>query len=879
MIKLILIAGLLFILGRQGDAQRYYNVHGNVQDSTGAGLSNATVTLISNKDSISVLSQANGDFKFEFKEPISFELLVTMKGYFPYKRQVNLDVDNISIRLKSIILRPDYRELDPVTVSQIRPITISGDTVTYHAAAFSIRDGAEVEVLLKRFPGVEVDQDGNVMVNGKRISKMLVDGKMFFGGDVLTAIRNLPADIVEKVQIIDDYGDKARLIGIKTGQPTKEMNIVLKQDKRTGEFGHLQVGQGNSGKYLTNAFANSFSGERQISINGGVENNTPMGNDTRKHIDLSYANAWSPAWKDEGSLSLSDESPYSNTQMLQESYLGPTQTHQEQNSQSISSSKAASTSNTVTYTPDAFHTFRVSPSLGIQQSGQISTTTFLIQQRDSGFQKNNMGSTFNQASDKTYTVGTDFYCEQLSPRSRSKLSTQLAMHYSYNSQTTDNELKTNTQTSTQEHSSFLHYLVNNTVPNFDLGASINYFTPLGKTGFLELGYGWHINLSRNNKGTREEDSANSKQTPIDSLSQDYLYKSMDHRLHVGYSVLVQKLNLSLGLDILPGYLRGDANTKEGNLQYSYLNWLPSIQASYNLSRTKILSFQYNGTPTLPSIQQVQPITDLSNPLFTVIGNPTLKPAYNQGVSLSYEQSALRPTQFDEFSINIGYNTTQNGILPTIVHPRDSSATMQKLTYVNAGETSSFHSEYHIALPTFFNKRLRVTVNGRVSTNHAISITDNIKYTTINFSHSQNIHFQFIISNVIEMDASWNYSYTHTSYPNAIGQATSNSVMGWSVSNRHYFWHDWVLNYQLYQNFNGIGNRKFQGNPVFMTTSLQRQLLRKNKATITFTVYDLLGTSNSVSQSISATGYTKTKTNLTGRYYMMQFKLKFSRFKK
>ena len=152
-------------------------------------------------------------------------------------------------------------------------MVIKEDTIEYKASAYKVRDGSPVDVLLKKLPGVTVDANGNVTAHGKQVTKVRVDGKDYFTGDVQTATQNLPADIVETIQIIDDYGDQANLTGIKTGDPEKVLNITIQKGKRKGKFGYGTLGDGNDDRYMARLSANDFNNDQQIALLGTLNNN------------------------------------------------------------------------------------------------------------------------------------------------------------------------------------------------------------------------------------------------------------------------------------------------------------------------------------------------------------------------------------------------------------------------------------------------------------------------------------------------------------------------------------------------------------------------------------------------------------------------------
>jgi hypothetical protein len=177
------------------------------------------------------------------------------------------------IKLDPIKVKVQTNMLNTVVVSAVIPITIKEDTVEYKASAYKVREGSPVEDLLKKLPGVSVDKDGNVTAHGKQVTKVRVNGKDYFTGDVQTATQNLPADIVENIQVIDDYGDQANLTGIKTGDPDKILNITIQKGKSKGNFGQGSVGIGNDDRYQAKLSANSFYDARQLAVIGTWNNN------------------------------------------------------------------------------------------------------------------------------------------------------------------------------------------------------------------------------------------------------------------------------------------------------------------------------------------------------------------------------------------------------------------------------------------------------------------------------------------------------------------------------------------------------------------------------------------------------------------------------
>ena len=242
-------------------------VFGTVIDSAGA-VPGVKVKLISPKDSVVMVTNGKGLYDFPIVISKNFKITVFGIGYVAVSRKYVMDKGTGPIKLDPIKLSAQTNMLKEVKINGVIPIVIKEDTIEYKASAYKVRDGSPVEELLKKLPGVTVDANGNVTAQGKLVTKVRVDGKDYFTGDVQTATQNLPADIVETIQIIDDYGDQANLTGIKTGDPDKVLNITIQKGKRKGKFGYGTLGDGNDGRYMARLSANDFNNDQQIALLG-----------------------------------------------------------------------------------------------------------------------------------------------------------------------------------------------------------------------------------------------------------------------------------------------------------------------------------------------------------------------------------------------------------------------------------------------------------------------------------------------------------------------------------------------------------------------------------------------------------------------------------
>lgn len=865
-------------------AQPAFTVSGRIVDTSGVAIAQATIRLIAAPDglntaapdTLTTVSDDNGGFVFPKLTTRTFRLKVSMKGYLPLTEKYALAEDQTTTRLQNLILRVDYQDLDPVTISRSRPFTISGDTLSYNTAAFPVREGSEVEDILKRLPGVEVDMDGNVIVQGKKLTKVLVNGKEFFGGDILLAIRNLPADIVSKLQIIDDYGDKARLTGIKVDDPSKVLNIVLKPDRRRGQFGHAQAGAGTEGKYAEDAFANAFTGDRQFSAKANADDENPGGTDPSYAVNASYADQWGQSWKPAFSASSHKDDPHSLGSSLQQSFYPGQQITQQQNSSSEAPSTTYQADGTIQFTPTPISLVRLNPSFGKSESRQQSVTTFSTIEQDSGFTKTSQGASSILSHAQGWDLGDDLYFEKTMPVSRHRFSIQSSISYTENQTTSDNRTASNITINNVSTQSLLHYLISNTSSNLMINLHSNYYIPLRPKRFLEFGYNVQSLHTRLDNVTQSPDSITGVLNTIDSLTLNEPYSTLAQQLHGGYEAAYGRLGFSSTLDGEWGEMLGNVDTKGDKYAYSYFALLPHVQLHWQLSRQQTVSFQYRGTSAIPSLQQVSPIQNVTNPQYPIKGNPDLKPSYPQSAFFSYEKSNLQATQFSGFGMSIGITVVSDPVITDITHPRDSSQVIQATTYVNAGQNRSFYFNYHFTLPAFVNKWFRFTASGGISTNQSLAMTDAQAYTNKSLAWLQQAHLQLYIPDKIELDVQGTYSLTHSTFssPSQVPGILQTATVQFNANNR-IFTH-WRLDYRLTQLYTSSGGG-LRSAPATLTAGLQRDLLVHNKGSIAISGFNLLNSRGAASQVVTPTSITQSQTQYIGRYFIVKFTIKLQRF--
>ncbi|MEI2749832.1 MAG: carboxypeptidase-like regulatory domain-containing protein [Ferruginibacter sp.] len=269
---LLLLTGL-FLFSFTVQAQQKISIKGKVVSTDGNPLPEATVVLLNKngKDSLKTVSTDKGLFAFNEIQQGVYLLRISFVGYTPVTNEYDCTKTENELVTGDIALNPSNQTLQNLTLES-QKVQIKEDTVSYKIDSTMYRKNDNVETLLKQLPGVQVDKDGTVTAQGKQVTKVKVNGKEFFGGDVTTATRELNADMVDRVQIIDDYGDQAAFTGVKDGDPTKTLNIQLKKDRNKGYFGTVTAGAGTEDRYLGSLSVNKFNNDQQISLLANINN-------------------------------------------------------------------------------------------------------------------------------------------------------------------------------------------------------------------------------------------------------------------------------------------------------------------------------------------------------------------------------------------------------------------------------------------------------------------------------------------------------------------------------------------------------------------------------------------------------------------------------
>jgi hypothetical protein len=884
-------------------AQSNYEVSGTVRDSSGLSVIAATVKLRSAKDSLFTRTNADGAFSFKGVKSGQFTLSITSLGFQSALRKYMYNEGEGNLALGVINLKNSSKQLNEVVISGTPTVTVKEDTLEFRAADYKLKDDAQVEDLLRKLPGVEVDKDGNVKAQGKAVTRVRVNGKDFFGGDVKTATQQLPANLIDKVQLIDDYGDQANFTGVKEGDPEKILNIQIRPDKNNGYFTQGRIGQGNEGRYQGNISANMFNKTQQISVQGNLNNtNTSLfnfngggggarvqlgggGGGARIQIGGGGGNAGGDGltrvasvglnYRDEWSKKLTSYGNYSYANRNNE-VLRTTQ-QQNINTSGFLLNNQNSTSNTgsinhrfnwnLEYKIDSVNYLKVTPYFNLGQSNGTSANTFAFLQ--DGTSLISSGNNGGISSSETPNFGADaLFNHRFGKRGRTA---SVTLSLSKNNTTQENDAINQTTPVGVPIAVYQRQLVSNNNTNTTTRSGISYIEPLSRTESLEFNWNFSLADYQNGRTTLGTNTPGGVLAIVASQSNDYTYSFMTNRLGMNYRVTQKKYNYSLGLGVQPSLLSGTSVSNQTSYRRTALNIIPVLRYSYNFSKTKEFNASYNGRNNEPSFNQLQPVTDVSNPQFPVVGNPNLKAEFSHNINIRYNNFNFE--KGDVWFTNFSVNLTENKIVSNSVFlPGNKIETR----YLNTNGFYSVNGFYNWSKP-FAERKYTLSINGFANYSNNINFVDDQKNNGKNLIFSQGASFQLNPAQWIELNPGVNYTANKNTYSISAQQNTKVSTWNLTFNGKAYIRKTWILGADFTKALNKGYTSGFAVNPFIMNTYLEKQFLKNKAASLRFQIFDVYNENTSISRSVTANSINDTRSNRLARYAMLTFSLKLQKF--
>ncbi|RZL50596.1 MAG: TonB-dependent receptor, partial [Pedobacter sp.] len=650
--KTILIA--LLFMGYYANAQTGGSATGKVlngKDKTPVDYASVAVKRLS--DSVTVggtNTNADGSFSIPNLAPGKYKLYVVYIGLKTVNQEFELTSAKPTINFGSITMENTGVQLNTVVVQgEIPPVVVKKDTLEFDAKTIKVKENAVVEDQLKKIPGVEVSKDGTITTQGETIKRVKVDGKDFMGSDPLLATRNLPADMVDKIQIIDDMSDQAKFSGVDDGNREKIINITTKNGvKNKGFVGNNTVGYGTDDRYDVNLSVTRFNENQQISLIGQFNNvnkqnfgggvggggrgmqfsngggGQQSGITTTNAAGINFGDTYKDGTQVNGSYFFNKTSLFNTNTTSSQTFLG--------NNTNINNSNLNSTTErlnhrlnfTIDTKIDSNTSFRIQPNLSYTDNSAESTTNY----NRISLIGNAVGTQSYNTNSKSPSLSNNLLIRRKFARRGRTLS--LNLNTSYNDNDADN-YNINPETLTSPTNAVsqinLNQLIDNNTRSFNNTARLVFTEPLSKTLSLELNYqnGYAFDNQERfvydfNNTTQQYDVVN-----VD-YSNEFENTTLTNALGFSFNKNEKKYQWNIGLAAQQTH-RENANLTTNNVfTQNFINLTPSATYRYNFSTTKRLNIRYDGRTNQPTINQIQPIPDNTNTQTVTLGNPNLKPS-------------------------------------------------------------------------------------------------------------------------------------------------------------------------------------------------------------------------------------------------------------
>jgi len=926
---------------QHAQAQGGRQVHGTVIDTTKQGIAAVNVTLTSEQhDSTTTVSDLKGNFVFPAVKGNKVVITVSSIGFQTVRRHYALASDSAA-ELGTIVLKAEMNMLKGVTIVGVIPIRITEDTVEYKASAYKVRENAPVEDLIKKLPGVDVDVNGNITTQGKQVTKVRINGKDFMGGDVQSATKNLPADVVENIQMIDDYGDQANLTGVKTGEPDKIMNITIRQDKNYGYFGQATVGDGEDAlpqsqgipeenRYLGTLNVFNFRGDQQIALLGSINNtnvntftfNTTgggggggfggggfggggRGNAARAvqnngslittqngitdahYIGANFRDQWGKSLSVYGSYSFGDNTTTTNSNTLQQNTNATNPTTQQQNSIETDQNINHRFTWNMEYKPDTINYLKVTPTFS-----WAGTNT--NESEMNNFSNTNTGapiSLYNEVTSGTSHAPTYGFIGLYNHRFPHRHN--FSVNFSFSSATSNSYQNPVYDYLAGPHSAPTNQMINTYSRTNSYGTTLSYLFPIGKLSYLELNYNLNYSVTNNNTQDKALDTLNNVFEPDSALSNLYNYTFTTNRVGMNYRFIQKKYNYTLGVGVQEADLNGNSPALvNSGTHVSAFDLIPTARFVYNFSRSRNFSVNYNASSSAPSFTQLQPVTNFSNALYPVQGNPLLGPQYTNNFSIRYNNFSFQTG--DIFFVSIQYQAIANYVATnSITYPRhfapDTAFDNTILTkYVNTNGYNTTSAQLTYAKP-IDNRKFTFYFRGTATYANNVGFLSSIDPTTDAETTQKNIsknlqftpQFQFRVDIPDKIDAQFLTNYAINNTTNSVQDSLNNpsrfETWNIGVNGKNYFG-DWTFSYDYTHATNyGYAASLKVTNPNILNLYVERRFLKDHQATIRVSAFDLFNQNTGFTSSANASSITESRVNRLARYYLATFTLRLEKF--
>lgn len=900
---------------------------------TGEPMSFAAVMLQNPKDSTvaySAISNDKGFFQITGVADGEYRFVATFLGYKNLDKTVAIARGARTKDMGIMDMEEQEITLGQVTVREDRiPVTVKQDTIEFDAASYKLRDNAVVEDLLKRLPGVEVGPDGSIRAMGEQISEITVDGQPFFGDDPKLATRNLPADIVSKVQVLERKSDQAQFTGIDDGNTRKSINITLKKDKNEGVFGRATVGGGvPDGRFAANGNLNRFRGKERISLLGSGNNvndlgfsvsdlmtsfgggqggrggggmgdlfgggqggnmtfrggqsgisNALLGGGSNAGITTAYAgglnyrNEWSDGkLKFNSSYFGSDASTVNTEERLRQTLLeegGGFSNLQIGDSENRRGNHRINMN--LEYQIDSLRSLIFRPNFTFSKQDAFSTNDYTsITDEDALL---NSGSILSRSDNTRPSLGGSLLLRQRFRKAGRTFSLNLSG--SYNDQDTeqlnqsDNTFLNNDGILVADSIRQLSFQQN---VNQRFGARLAYTEPLSRNKFLEINYDFNTNFQNSDRETFDFDPLTGRFDRLNDLFSNQFENTFNtHQGGFNYRVQKLKYDYTIGMSLQESRILSESPEQITPINYSFVNLFPVAQFNYNFSQSKRLRINYRGNARNPSVNQLQPVPDVSNPQVVRLGNPELNPEISHNVNLNFNNFNLASMR--SFFVSLRGSVTNDRIVNATTMGQGGRQTIIPVNTDGAWNLNAFSA---MGIPIKSIKS-NLNLNTNVGYDHYANLFNGLENITNSLTAGGGFRISFNPSEKFDLSAGANMSYNNarqsvqTHLNSEFFNYTASGDFNWTLPL------EIVIGSDVRFTANRGGSATYNQQAVLLGAYVEKRFLKGNAGALRFQGFDLLNQNINVNRTIGDAFIEDLRTSILQRYFMLSFSYRFGKF--
>ncbi len=902
---------LCILLSTQVLAQPY-TIKGKLSDTVNYNpLPNASVTLLRAADSVMenfTRTKEDGSFSLTVSKQGKYIMLTVFPGFADFVDKINIQNPVTDLGEVPMTSRTHLME-EFVFTERYSAIRVKGDTVEYLADSFSVKDNATVEELLKKLPGLQVDKDGNIQAHGQKVEKLLVDGEEFFTDDPAVVSKSLQAKAVDKVQVFDKKSEQAEFTGIDDGEVTRTVNLQLKEDMKKGYFGKV-VGSGGTGvdqDYFENqAMFNYFKGKKKISAFGimantgkiglgwedrdkfGGGNNTSMGDDgsVTTYYTSDEFDSWNGQYNGQGFPKAWTGGVHFSDKWNEDKHrIATNYRYAKQNIESIDNtiSQVILPDDQVQFTQqseDKFKTGQRHKVDGLYEWKTDSLSTLRL--TASGHHMNSLNKTkFNQnvlstSGDTLSTSDRDVNNEATTKRIISNLTWRkkfnkdrrtlvLSMGEHYEESNSSGRLNTIVRNKISGKDSITDQRKENVSTALNVDGAATYTEPITKAMAVSLEYKLSINNTNSERNTFNKSAVNADvYDAIDpNFSNHYAYNIITHRAGTNFSWDYKKLDFSAGMNVANTAFNQEDLIQDTSFKYSVFNLFPKASLRYKIGKQTSIRFRYNGQTRQPTIQQIQPIQDNTNPQNITVGNANLTQEFRNSFNLNFNDYKVLSGRW--IYIYSGFTITDNAI--TRAQTVDTVGN-RRSQYVNIDGNYNGYAGGGIGKRiTKYNASVGANFNTNISRNN--NFVNNVKNVTNNNSYTVGVDADYETKNE-KFEVGIDVSFTYNDNKSDINTQTTSY---WSTNYGFDARYELPWKMEIGTDFNWYIREKTavfdRNNNVFRWNAyLSKSFLENDQLELRASVYDILNQNLGFNRYAYGNSITESNYNTIRRYGMI-----------